>query len=42
MAGTIGRRTFVKASLAAGISIIVRPLAAAGQPAVPGPEPAPG
>ena len=30
MAGTIGRRTFVKASLAAGISIVVRPLAAIG------------
>ena len=40
MAGTIGRRTFVKASLAAGISIVVRPLAAIAQ--VPGPEPAPG
>ena len=36
MAGTIGRRTFVKASLAAGISIVVRPLAAMGQTAVPG------
>ena len=36
MAGTIGRRTFVKASLAAGISIVVRPLAAIGQTAVPG------
>ena len=36
MAGTIGRRTFVKASLAAGVSIIVRPLAALGQTTVPG------
>lgn len=40
MAGTIGRRAFVKASLAAGISIVVRPLAAIAQ--VPVSEPAPG
>jgi CO/xanthine dehydrogenase Mo-binding subunit len=38
MARTLGRRTFVKASLAAGVSIIVRPLAAMGQTAVPGRE----
>ncbi len=31
MAGAIDRRTFVKASLVAGISLIVRPLTAAGQ-----------
>lgn len=42
MAPTIGRRTFVKASLAAGISVIVRPLAAAAQTPVPVSEPAPG
>ena len=40
MAATIGRRAFVKTSLAAGISIVVRPLTAIAQ--VPGPEPAPG
>jgi CO/xanthine dehydrogenase Mo-binding subunit len=39
-AGAVDRRTFVKASLAAGISVIMRPLAAVGQPAVPGAEPA--
>src|SRR5262245_56283905 len=42
MAGTIGRRTFVKASLAAGISVIVRPLAATAQSAVPAQDPAAG
>ena len=42
MAGAVDRRTFVKASLAAGVSIIVRPLAAVGQPAVAGRRAGPG
>ena len=42
MTRAVDRRTFVKASLAAGVSIIVRPLASVGQPAGPGGEAAPG
>jgi CO/xanthine dehydrogenase Mo-binding subunit len=42
MAGTIDRRTFVKASLVAGVSVVVRPLAAEAQPAFPTAAPAPG
>jgi CO/xanthine dehydrogenase Mo-binding subunit len=35
LAGSVDRRTFVKASLVAGVSVIVRPLAAVAQIAVP-------
>jgi CO/xanthine dehydrogenase Mo-binding subunit len=42
MAGAVDRRTFVKASLVTGISIIVRPLAAAEQAARPGRDAASG